>query len=90
MLDLDDVRRGPAAIAVRLERCMEAGVRAVFCDAETDRDIEEIARAALALQRSHGVAILPVDPGPFTATLVRLMRQPRMLSARWCSASSAA
>ncbi len=80
VLDLDDVRRGPAAIAVRLERCMETGVRAVFCDAETDRDIEEIARAALALQRSHGVAILPVDPGPFTATLVRLMRQPRMLS----------
>lgn len=80
MLDLDDVRRGREDIATLLARYMAAGVRAVLCDAETDRDIEEIARAALAFQRSHGVAILPVDPGPFTATLVRLMREPRRLS----------
>jgi len=80
MLDLDDVRRGHNSIAARLVQCMAAGARAVFCDAETDRDIEEIARAALALQHSHGVAILPVDPGPFTATMVRLMREPRRLS----------
>jgi uncharacterized protein YgbK (DUF1537 family) len=80
MLNLDAVRHGHRAIATRLVRCMEAGVRAVFCDAETDCDIKEIARAALALQRSHGVAVLPVDPGPFTATLVRLMKQPRRLS----------
>jgi uncharacterized protein YgbK (DUF1537 family) len=80
MLDLDDVRRGPKAIAGQLVRCMEAGAHAVFCDAETDRDIEAIARAALALRHSHGVAVLPVDPGPFTATIVRLMREPRRLS----------
>ncbi len=80
MLDLGEVRRGRKAIAGRFMRCMAAGVRAVFCDAETDRDIEEIARAALAIRRSHGIAILPVDPGPFTATLVRLMREPRRLS----------
>ena len=69
-----------AAIAARLVRCMEAGARAVFCDAETDHDIEEIARAALAVRHSHGVAILPVDPGPFSATLVRLMQEPQRLS----------
>ena len=54
MLDLDDVRRGSQAIAARLMRSSQAGVRAVFCDAETDHDIEQIARAALSLRRSHG------------------------------------
>ena len=58
----------------------QPAIRAVFCDAETDRDIEAIARAALAAQAAQGVAILPVDPGPFTATLVRLMREPHRLS----------
>jgi D-threonate/D-erythronate kinase len=80
VLDLDDVRHGWQAINARLVQIMETGARAVFCDAETDRDIEAIARAALALQCDHDVAILPVDPGPFTATLVRLMKQPRQLS----------
>jgi uncharacterized protein YgbK (DUF1537 family) len=80
LLDLDDVRRGRDAIAVQLMRHIADGVRAVFCDAETDHDIEEIARAALTLRRSHGIAILPVDPGPFTATLVRLMKAPRRLA----------
>ena len=77
MLDLADVRRGRDAIATRLAAWLQAGVRAVLCDAETDRDIEEIARAALALRHSHGVVILPADPGPFTATLVRLMKEPQ-------------
>ncbi|MGP6159387.1 MAG: four-carbon acid sugar kinase family protein [Vulcanimicrobiaceae bacterium] len=80
MLVLDDVRRGREAIGARLEECLAAGVRAVFCDAETDRDIEEIGRAALALARTHDVAILPADPGPFTATLVRLIKEPIRLS----------
>jgi len=80
MLNLDTIRHGHRAVATRLVRCMAAGARAVFCDAETDHDIEEIARGALAVRHRHGVAILPVDPGPFTATLVRLMKQPRRLS----------
>jgi uncharacterized protein YgbK (DUF1537 family) len=80
MLALDAVRHGHRAIATLLVRSMAAGARAVFCDAETDHDIAEIARAALAVQNSHRVAILPVDPGPFTATLVRLMMEPRRLS----------
>lgn len=79
-LDLEDVRRGHSAIASTLAQQITAGARAVFCDAETDRDIEQIARAALALRRDRGVTILPVDPGPFTATLVRLMTEPRQLS----------
>jgi D-threonate/D-erythronate kinase len=80
MLELADVRRGHETIAERLGACMQAGARAVLCDAETDHDIEEIARAALLLRHSLGVAILPADPGPFTATLVRLMKEPRRLS----------
>jgi D-threonate/D-erythronate kinase len=80
MLDLADVRRGHQAIAARLAACLQAGARAALCDAETDHDIEEIARAALVLRHSHGVAILPADPGPLTATLVRLMKEPRQLS----------
>jgi len=80
MLLLDVVRRGRSAIATHLEHCLKSGARAVFCDAETDHDIERIARAALAVRHSHGVAILPVDPGPFTATLVWLMQEPQRLS----------
>ncbi len=80
MLCLDDVRRGRTAIEDRLAWCVAAGIRAVFCDAETDRDIEDIARAALAVGRRQGVAILPADPGPFTATLVRVMREQGRLS----------
>jgi uncharacterized protein YgbK (DUF1537 family) len=80
MLDLDDVRRGREAIVARLAAHLQASVRAVFCDAETDHDIEEIAHAAFALRGRYGVAILPADPGPFTATLVRLMRAPHRLS----------
>lgn len=80
MLDLGEVRCGPQAIAARFAHLFSAGVRAVLCDAETDLDIEAIARAALSLQRTHGIAILPADPGPFTATLVHLMRQPYHLS----------
>ena len=76
VLHLCDVRRGPEAIGARLVQLMDAGARAVFCDAETDRDIAAIARAALDLTHSSGIAVLPVDPGPFTATLVRLMQQP--------------
>ena len=80
LLALDTVRHGSRAIAARLARCLAAGTSAVFCDAETDHDIEEIARAALAVSHRNGIAILPVDPGPFTATLVRLMMAPRRLS----------
>ncbi len=80
ILELGEVRLGRKVIAARLEQFMAAKVRAVFCDAETDRDIEEIAHAALTLARSHDVAILPADPGPFTATLVKLMKEPRQLS----------
>ena len=82
ILGLHDVRRGPEAIVERLLACMAGGARAVFCDAETDHDIEEIARAAITLQRRRALEILPVDPGPFTATLARLMRQPDRLSPR--------
>jgi D-threonate/D-erythronate kinase len=79
-LDIDDVRHGQAAILSRLEACIAAGARTVLCDAESDHHIEEIARAAIALMRRCDVDILPVDPGPFTATLVRVMQEPRRLS----------
>lgn len=81
MLDLDTVRKGASAIAVRLSQALADGVSVVFCDAETDRDIDEIARAGVALwRRRPGLSLLPVDPGPFTAAVLRVMRAPTQLS----------
>jgi uncharacterized protein YgbK (DUF1537 family) len=80
LLDLTHIRSGKETISTRLSTCLQAGARVILCDAETDHDIEAIARTALALRHSHGVAILPADPGPFTAALVRLMKQPHRLS----------
>lgn len=83
MLPLDCVRKGSPAIEDALRRSLASGVQAVFFDAETDRDIDAIARAGLAIIRDHpGVSLLPVDPGPFTATVLRIMRQPLRLSPR--------
>lgn len=79
-LDLATVRRGADAIAARLVIYVRHGARAVFCDAETDRDIGAIARGALALQRRHGVAVLPVDPGPFTAAVAHALCAPQHLA----------
>lgn len=79
-LGLDEVRRGQEAIAARLADHVASGVRVAFCDAETDDDIERIARAALALAgRQKWLSLLPVDPGPFTAAVVRVMREPDWL-----------
>jgi D-threonate/D-erythronate kinase len=81
MLNLGTVRKGASAIAVRLGQILADGVSAVFCDAETDRDIDEIAHAAVALwRRWTGLSLLPVDPGPFTAAVLRVMREPTELS----------
>lgn len=81
MLDLDTVCKGASAIALRLSQALADAVSVVFCDAETDRDIDEIARAAVALWRHRpGLSLLPVDPGPFTAAVLRAMREPTELS----------
>ncbi len=80
-LGLDDVRSGRMAMIARLDEQLAEGARAVFFDAQTDLDIEEIARAALAIGRGHAdVSLLPVDPGPFTAAVLRVMREPPQLS----------
>lgn len=81
MLPLDCVRQGSPAIEDALRRSLAGAAQAVFCDAETDRDIDTIARAGLAIIRDRpGLSLLPVDPGPFTATVLRVMRQPSRLS----------
>ena len=80
-LDLAEIRTGHRAITENLRRRLADGRRAVFCDAETDRDIEEIARAAVALHRGRpDLSLLPVDPGPFTAAVLRIMREPPQLT----------
>lgn len=80
-LELEQVRKGQQAIVEWLHRQLADGLRAVFCDAETDRDIEDIARAIVVLQRSRpDLSLLPVDPGPFTATMLRIMCEPSTLS----------
>lgn len=80
-LDLEEVRAGHRAVAEALRRQVADGRRVVFCDAETDRDIDDIARAAVALQHSRtDLSLLPVDPGPFTAAVLRVMREPPALS----------
>jgi len=81
MLHLDTVRQGASAIAERLSRALTNSAPVVFCDAETDRDIDGIARAAVALrQRQPSLSLLPVDPGPFTAALLHVMREPARLN----------
>ncbi len=80
-LDIDAVRQGAQVIEEALTRALADKTRAVFCDAETDRDVEEIARAAVSMRRRRSeLSLLPVDPGPFTAAVVRIMREPPLLS----------
>jgi uncharacterized protein YgbK (DUF1537 family) len=80
-LPLADVRRGRARVADRLAAAFAGSARVIFCDAETDADIEQIARGALDLRRAcPELSLLPVDPGPFTAALVRVLREPSALA----------
>ncbi|MDR3537247.1 MAG: four-carbon acid sugar kinase family protein [Acetobacteraceae bacterium] len=80
-LGLAEVRSGRVAMIARLNEQLAEGARAVFFDAQTDLDIDEIARAALAIGRDHReLSLLPVDPGPFTAAVLRAMREPVRLS----------
>ena len=46
---LDDVRSGPERLTALFAAAHAAGADVVVCDAETDRDLDAIARAALAL-----------------------------------------
>jgi uncharacterized protein YgbK (DUF1537 family) len=83
-LSLADVRHDRARVSDRLAAALVGSARIIFCDAKTDGDIEQIARGALDLQHANqhanpGLSLLPADPGSFTATLVRVMREPNVL-----------
>ncbi len=53
-------------LAGRLKGLLDSGVRIVICDAETDDDIKRLA-VLFVHSDKH---VLPVDPGPFTASYV--------------------
>lgn len=62
-LTLTDLCGPPAELHRRLRTFVEAGVRIVVADACTTAHLELLAAAA------EGLAVLPVDPGPFVAAL---------------------
>ena len=79
-LPLDTVRQGADAIEAALAETI-TNARAVFCDAETDRDIAAIAQALVALRRRRrDLTPVPVDPGPFTAAVLHALLQPHALA----------
>ncbi len=65
LLPLDVILNGPHSIEQSLREFCEQGIRVVICDALTDEDIENIAKAAAALS----VPLLCADPGPLCAAL---------------------
>ena len=67
-IPLQTVRGGAAGIAEALRSCHSEGTRIVSVDAETEEDIGTIAAGMLQSQ----LRLVPADPGPLTAALVRL------------------
>ncbi len=65
------VTQGPATLAQELERVAASGCDAVVIDASTDEHLVTIARAMTLLTRP----CVPVDPGPLSATYLRLYRE---------------
>ena len=65
LVALADVLQGGAALVETLRKEREAGRRVIVVDAITLEDVEEIAKACVALQWN----VLAVDPGPFTSRL---------------------
>lgn len=64
---LDAVLRGEAAVEASLRQQREAGCKVIVVDAVTEEDIVCISKACVSL----GWEILTVDPGPFTAEMIR-------------------
>ena len=66
-IHLNCVLKGADAITRELQQIAAEGASAVIIDATTDEDIETIARAV----KLSGLAVIAVDPGPFTAAVAR-------------------
>lgn len=66
-IPLDSVFRGVEELKHSVLREKAKGNRVIIIDATTDEDIEIIAKAVTA----SGLPVVAVDPGPFTAALVK-------------------
>ena len=64
---MDELMKGEEWLSGRLKALAADGVRTVTLDCITQDDLELIASALIA----SGLKFIAVDPGPFTATLVR-------------------
>ncbi|SIS74695.1 four-carbon acid sugar kinase family protein [Alicyclobacillus vulcanalis] len=74
-VDINIVRRGSRVISKIIEDSYTNGVKVLFCDAETESDINTIARAAVDVRGNVPcIHPIPVDPGPLTAAMVREQR----------------
>lgn len=65
LVTLDKVLAGEEAVKKALEESREEGCEVIVCDGITLGDVEEIAKACIALKWN----VVAVDPGPFTAKL---------------------
>lgn len=65
LVTLDKVLAGEKAVKKALEESREEGCEVIVCDGITLGDVEEIAKACIALKWN----VVAVDPGPFTAKL---------------------
>ncbi len=71
LITLDKVLEGHEVIEQEMRKAIRNGAGVIVVDGITIEDIEEIAKAAVSLNRD----ILAVDPGPFTAKLAYVRNQ---------------
>ncbi len=71
LISLEHVLDGHEAIERAMRESIEKGAGVIVVDGITIEDVEEIARATVALNRT----VLAVDPGPFTAKLAYVREQ---------------
>lgn len=65
-LGLEQIRRGPAAVAAALRDQAGRSIRLVAADAETDADIANLGKG----MAQSGLTLVAADPGPLTAAYV--------------------
>jgi len=66
-LDIDDLMRGKLWLAKRIQQLKRKGVKIIIFDCISREDIDLIADAAVGC----GIPFFSVDPGPFTAAVIR-------------------
>lgn len=64
---MNDLMQGQEHVSQRMLELQRQGIRTIVCDCVSQEDLDLIADAVIA----SGMRFISVDPGPFTATLVR-------------------